>query len=149
MIRFTQPVHSFFQVILCVLAAVASGICYGLQRRLLLWRRRGWEVVGDRIWKHLGRYSGWMCTGSVAGAVAFAVRMHASTIFFETQVPGITDKQSYALKAPMDRYNSVFRIFFFVHRLGVIFAMNLLLRRVSDHASHRSPLSLNSVSANL
>jgi hypothetical protein len=46
-----------------------SGVCCGLQRRLLLWRRRGWEVVGDRTWKHLGKYSGWMCVGCVAGAM--------------------------------------------------------------------------------
>ena len=54
----TRPADSRSQVALFACAAVMSGVCCGLQRRLLLWRRRGWEVVGDRICKHLGKYSG-------------------------------------------------------------------------------------------
>ena len=118
-----------------------SGVCYGLQRRLLLWRRRGWEVVGDRIWKHLGRFSGWMCAGGVAGAVAFALRMVAAELglIFEFDIVGVTDRQRYELQASFYSYVAAFSIFYFAHLLCVIFAMNMLLRRVSDHASHRSP----------
>ena len=114
-----------------------SGVCCGLQRRLLLWRRRGWEVVGDRIWKHLGTYSGWMCAGCAAGVVIFAVFLHADYVFSELRVPGILNRRKYEFKASYTR--QYYAIFFFapVELLCTIFAMNMLLRRVSDHASHR------------
>jgi hypothetical protein len=115
-----------------------GGICYGLQRRLLLWRRRGrdWEVVGDRIWKHLRKFSGWMCTGCAAGVVIYAANMRANDLFFESRIPGIADVQRYELSASFDRSRAVVRIFFTVQLSCFIFAMNLLLRRLSDHASH-------------
>jgi hypothetical protein len=114
-----------------------SGICCGLQRRLLLWRRRGWEVVGDRIWEHLGTYSGWMCACCVAGVVMFAAFLQADYELSESQVPGIPDRRKYEFQASYARL--VDGIYFFspVQLMCTIFAMNLLLRRVSDHASHR------------
>ena len=114
-----------------------SGICCGLQRRLLLWRRRDWEVVGDRIWTRLGTYSGWMCAGCAAGAVIFAVFLHANYVLSESQVPGISDRRQYELNATLQRHTSASYFFSPVELLCTIFAMNMLLRRVSDHASHR------------
>lgn len=38
------------------LAGIIAGFVWALQRRLLLWRRRGWDIVGDKIWEHMGRY---------------------------------------------------------------------------------------------
>ena len=114
-----------------------SGVCCGLQRRLLLWRRRDWEVVGDRIWKHLGTYSGWMCTGCAAGVVIFAVLFFADYAQSKLQVPGILDRQQYELKALYGRLVGSTYFFSAVEPLCTIFAMNMLLRRVSDHASHR------------
>ena len=114
-----------------------SGICCGLQRRLLLWRRRGWEVVGDRIWTHLGTYSGWMCAGCAAGVVLFAVFLHADYVYSESRVPGISDRREYELNATLQRHTSASYFFSPVELLCTIFAMNMLLRRVSDHASHR------------
>ncbi len=132
----TRIAHSFSQVSLFAFAAVASGICYGLQRRLLLWRRRGWEVVGDRIWQHLGEFSSWMCAGCVAGAVAFSANIFADSSFYKLDVIGATDRQGFELKASSDRHFAVVHAFFSVQLLCIIFAMNMLLRRVSDHASH-------------
>ena len=125
------------QVFMFASAAVTSGVCYGLQRRLLLWRRRGWEVVGDRIWKHLGTYSGWMCAGCVAGVVTFPVFLHADYVLSESRVLGISDRQKYELNASYKRFLGATYCFSPVELLCTIFAMNLLLRRVSDHASHR------------
>ena len=125
------------QITLYGLAAVMSGICCGLQRRLLLWRRRGWEVVGDRIWTHLGTYSGWMCAGCAAGVVAFALNMRRLILLSEYEVPGIPNHQKYELFASIGRHFGAVQIFFSVTFLCTIFAMNMLLRRVSDHASHR------------
>ena len=122
-----------------------SGICCGLQRRLLLWRRRGWEVVGDRTWKHLGKYSGWMCVGCVAGAVAFAINMRNRALQYESEsllrnppeAPSVLDRQYFELTASRWRHSGVFHTFYSMQLLCTIFAMNMLLRRVSDHASHR------------
>ena len=114
-----------------------SGVCCGLQRRLLLWRRCGREVVGDRIWKHLGTYSGWMCAGCAAGVVIFSVFLHAIYVLSESQVPGISDGRKYELYASYGRHIYAIYLFSPVELLCTIFAMNMLLRRVSDHASHR------------
>ena len=114
-----------------------SGVCCGLQRRLLLWRRRGWEVVGDRTWEHLGTYSGWMCAGCAAGVVTFALNMRRLTLFDESRVPGISDRRKYELLASSGRHIGAIYFFAPVELLCTIFAMNMLLRRVSDHASHR------------
>ncbi len=133
----TRPADSRSQVALFASAAVMSGVCCGLQRRLLLWRRCGREVVGDRIWKHLGTYSGWMCTGCAAGTVAFAVVLQGNYELYESRVPGISDRRKYELNASFGRH--IYASYFFspVELLCTIFAMNMLLRRVSDHASHR------------
>ena len=114
-----------------------SGVCCGLQRRLLLWRRRGWEVVGDRIWEHLGSYSGWMCAGCAAGVVTFAVLLHADYLSSESRVLGISDRRKYELDASYVLHIDGLYFFSPVELLCTIFAMNMLLRRVSDHASHR------------
>ncbi len=120
------------------LAAVMSGVCWGLQRRLLLWRRSGKEVVGDRSWKHLGRYSGWMCVGCAAGAVSFASRVRAFVSIAEAEeVPGLSSRQKFELQSSAFRYFSVNIALYPIQFLCVIFAMNMLLRRVADHASHR------------
>jgi hypothetical protein len=119
------------------IAALLSGICCGLQRRLLLWRRRGWEVVGDRSWNELGKFSGWMCGGSVAGVFAIALRMRFFTLLYRGDTPDITHREKSELTAASLRHLAAFGIFYSVMLLCVIFAMNMLLRRVSDHASHR------------
>ena len=133
----TRPAYSRSQVALFTSAAVMSGVCYGLQRRLLLWRRRGWEVVGDRIWKHLSTYSGWMCAGCAAGVVASAITLRGISPLLESQVPGIPDRQKYDFEISYEKHVGASSFFSPVQLLCTIFAMNMLLRRVSDHASHR------------
>jgi hypothetical protein len=131
------PTNSCSKVLLYALAAVISGICFGLQRRLLLWRRRGWEVVGDRTWKNMGRFSGWMCAGCCAGAISFAARMRAAIFISEAEeAPGISQRQRFEFQASGFRYFSVNIIFYPIQFLCIIYAMSMLLRRVSDHASH-------------
>jgi hypothetical protein len=117
-------------------AALFSGICCGLQRRLLLWRRRGWEVVGDRTWNDLGKFSGWMCGGSVSGVFALAFRMYFFTFLYRGDLTDFT-VEDFPFKVLSLRHLAAFGIFYSVMLLCVIFAMNMLLRRVSDHASHR------------
>ena len=94
-------------------------------------------MVGDRIWTHLGTYSGWMCAGCAAGVVTFALNMRRLILLSETLVPGISDRRNYELFASYGRFLSAMFYFYPVELLCTIFAMNMLLRRVSDHASHR------------
>ena len=144
------------QVSLYAVTMLLSAACYLLNYRLLLWRRGGKEVVGDRIWKHLPRFSGWLCAGFAAGVVAFAFKMPAQNSLYDARnlldasgTVGINAivcnvsradtnrRQYYEITANLPRYSAVTDIFYPVQLLCTIFAMNMLLRRVSDHASHR------------
>jgi hypothetical protein len=112
--------------------------CYLLEYRLLLWRRSGKEVEGDRIWKNLRHFSGWMCAGCVAGVVSFSLLSRGRSLVYElrTNSPDITRRRSYELLAQMLRHFLSFDFFYSLHLLCAIYALNMLLRRVSDHASH-------------
>jgi hypothetical protein len=127
------------------LASVLSAVFFLLDYRLLLWRRRGVEVDGDRIWNDLRLFSGWMCAGCVAGIVVFVLSMHGRNLAYETRVlgfgyesiySGMNPRQQYLLRASSLQYFAARDIFYPIHLLCVISAMITLLRRVSDHASH-------------
>ncbi len=122
------------QISMFALAAVCAAVFYLLDYRLLRWRIAGKEVDGDRVWKNLRRFSSWMFAGCVAGAVAFAAWMQWR--YFDYESTEFSGRQFYVLQASSGRYYVVFHIFYPVQLLCVIFAMNTLLRRVSDHASH-------------
>jgi hypothetical protein len=134
-----QPSNSMLQVLLYAMTAVLGGFVWGLQRRLLLWRRRGWEIVGDRTWKNMGQFSGWMCAGCIAGAIAFVIRLHGYTLIYDSRITGIPKRQFYEPLASKERHFIAFDLFYPASITCITFAMNMLLRRVSDHASHRYP----------
>jgi hypothetical protein len=116
-------------------SAVSSAIVYLLEYRLLRWRLSGKEVEGDRIWDNLRGYSGWMCAGCLAGIITLSTRMQSFNLDNAAR-GGLSDAQLYELEATSHRYIAASSFFLPVHLLCVIFAMNLVLRRVSDHASH-------------
>ncbi len=124
-----------------------SAIFFLLDYRLLLWRRSGKEVDGDRVWKNLRMFSSWMCAGCLAGAIAFVTHLqwrnfeYAALFALGNFEYGALDsrisrRQFYELQASANRWYAAFNIFYPVHRLCITHAMNTLLRRVSDHASH-------------
>jgi hypothetical protein len=106
------------------LTAVLSAIFYLLELRLLRWRLNGREIDGDRIWRNLRAFSGWVSAGCFAGVVAFSLQMRSLDLEFDSML------------ALAYRYSASSHVFVSVHFLCVIASMNLLLRRVSDHASH-------------
>ena len=55
---------------------------------------------------------------------------------YESFVPGLAPREFYELTATSYRYYTAYHIFLPLHLLCAIFAANMLLRRVSDHASH-------------
>ena len=127
------------QISIFASAAVFSAVCYLLEYRLLRWRRTGKEVKGDRIWKNLRRFSGWMCAGCIAGTIAFSAWMQWRTDAYRwASISSEASKRRvyYELQSSSNRYYVAFHIFYPVAQLCVIFALNMLLRRVSDHASH-------------
>ena len=136
------------QIATLVSAAVISAICWLLDYRLLRWRIIGKEVEGDKIWKNLRRFSGWTCAGCIAGAVACIAFMQFRDFDFESYAGKVSrdsptgtnfiviDRFYLATQASSFRYFIVFNVFQPLHIICVVFAWNMLLRRVSDHASH-------------
>ncbi len=124
------------QISAYAIAAVLSATFYLLDYRLLLWRLSGKEVDGDRVWKNLRRFSGWMFAGCVAGVVLFSCLLQSETFLYDSREPGITDRHRYERASASPSLNVGFEIFYPVQQLCFIYALNTLLRRVSDHASH-------------
>ena len=88
------------------------------------------------MWEQLGWFSGLVCAGSVAGAVAWGASMPDLALDYEAQAPTATAQQSYALFASSDRWYAVFNILYPVEFLCLIMAKVMLLGRLSNHASH-------------
>ena len=88
------------------------------------------------MWEQLGWFSGLMCAGSVAGAVAWGAFMQGNALQYESDAPTVTAQQGYALLASSNRWGAVFLIFYPVEFLCLIMAKVMLLGRLSNHASH-------------
>jgi hypothetical protein len=88
------------------------------------------------MWVQLGWFSGLVCAGSVAGAVAWGARMPAFALFFEARAPDVIPQKKYALLAYQYRWFAVYVILYPVEFLCLIIAKLMLLGRLSNHASH-------------
>jgi hypothetical protein len=63
--------------------------------------------------------------------------MHWYASFRDSKGQGVSRRQYYELEASALKNLVAFSLFYPVQLACIVFAMNLLLRRVSDHASHR------------
>jgi hypothetical protein len=125
------------QVVLSASAALLSAIFWSLEYRLLLWRQRGIEVVGDQIWNELRRFSGWMFAGCVAGSVAMAARLQGNFFRYESQIPERNSRKLYyELRGPYERFFVATEILYPLMFLCAMHCMCMVLIRVSDHTSH-------------
>ena len=70
------------------------------------------------------------------GVVYIALVMLSNNAQFESRAIGITRRREYELRASASRYSSSASFFYPVSLLCAIYCLNMLLRRVSDHASH-------------
>ncbi len=93
-------------------------------------------MEGDRVWKNLRRFSGCVFASCVAGVIFFSFLLQARNFFYDSLEPGITDRQFYERASAVRSLSVGLDIFFPVQQLCFIYALNTLLRRVSDHASH-------------
>ena len=88
------------------------------------------------MWVQLGWFSGLVCAGSVAGAVAWGAYMQTNALDYEGNTPTVTTQQFFALLASSNRWGAVFHILYPVEFLCLIMAKVMLLGRLSNHASH-------------
>ncbi len=91
---------------------------------------------GDRVWKNLRRFSGWIFASCVAGIVSFSCLLQSQTFSYDSREPAITRRQVYERVSAYQSLFVAFDTFFPVQLLCFVYALNTLLRRVSDHASH-------------
>ncbi len=124
------------QISVFAFTAIFSGVWYGLWLRLQLQRRSGIEVDGDMIWRDLGRFAVSICSSSVAGVVYSFAQMQIFLSRSEADSFSITDRRHYELQARSFRHATVDYFFQGVQIVFVINALNKLVLRVSDHASH-------------
>ncbi len=81
------------QIASFALTALFSGFWFVLWARPKLWTSTKKESVGwdqKRIWGKLGWFSGLVCAGSMAGAVAWYAQMKFNDLYYEANAPGIT-----------------------------------------------------------
>jgi len=125
------------QVASFALTALFSGVWFALwaRRRILL--RRGGDVAGnDRVWRHLGWFSGLICAGSVVGTAAWVVSIQQNNFYFQSmfQSQGYTSRQHYVLDASSFRFNAIFLALYPVEFLCLIVPKLMLLGRLADNA---------------
>ena len=93
------------------------------------------EVDGDMIWRSLGLLSASICASGVAGVISWSAWMRHVVLFLE--IPGAGSlRRKYELQAISLQWMIAFVFFYGVYIVWVIFALNLIVRRVSDHVSH-------------
>ena len=90
----------------------------------------------DRVWRHLGWFSGLICAGSVVGTAAWVVSIQQNNFFFQSvfQSQGYTSRQHYVLDASSFRFNAIFLALYPVEFLCLIVPKLMLLSRLADNA---------------
>jgi hypothetical protein len=134
--HFASLAHTVQQISACAFSALFSATFFLLDYRLLLWRRSGKQVDGDRVWKNLRRFSGCMFASCVAGIISFSFNLQSATFFHDAFEPGITRRRSFERFSAFSFLLIPVDIFLPVQLLCFICALMTLLQRVSDHASH-------------
>ena len=104
-----------------------------------------WARAGgfEGAWRQLGLFSGMVCVGSVAGAVAWGVNMQALVLFYE---PAVSRRQRYTLVASAYRLETVFLIFYSFEFLCLIMCKIMLLGRLATNAAQSSQADVTEMS---
>jgi hypothetical protein len=102
---------------------------------LQLQRRSGIEIDGDVIWRDFGRFAGSICASSVAGVVYSFAHIQRDLLRTEARTVTIPERH-FELQALQERNSTVGYVFQGIQFVCVVFALNKLVLRVSDHASH-------------
>ena len=114
------------QVVLFVLSALYSGVWY------LRWAIGG---AKKRMWPLLGWFSGLMCLGSVAGAVAYGASMQSGYFTVESSIPGVEYQKSLTLSASAAQWNAIYYIMYPLEFLCMIIPKLMTLGRLTNIAT--------------
>jgi len=115
------------QIVSFALSAVYSGI----------WFSR-WAIHGvkRRMWVQLGWFSGLVCAGSVAGAVAWGTRMQRRTAEYKFKAAGSsTPRHYYVTCSTTYRLDAAFFIVYGLEFLCLIIPKIIMLRRLTNNAT--------------
>ena len=115
------------QIVSFALSAVYSGIWF------LRWAIHG---VKRRMWVQLGWFSGLVCAGSVAGAVAWGARMQRRTAEYKFKAAGSsTPRHYYVTYSTTYRLDAAFFIVYGLEFLCLIIPKLIMLRRLTNNAT--------------
>ena len=89
----------------------------------------------ERIWPGLGWFSGLMCVGSVAGAVAWGALMQSNVLYYE---PSATSQLQYALNASLYRWFAAFNVLYGLEFLCFIIPKLMMLGRLTENTTGSS-----------
>ena len=121
------------QVVSFVIAAIYSGA----------WCLRWVKASGkEGTWAQLGLFSGMVCVGSIAGAVAWVVNIPSNDLIYEANSLAITRRQSYTLAAASFRSISVFLILYGLEFFCLIISKLMLLGRLAASAVDSSQVNV-------
>jgi hypothetical protein len=98
------------------------------------------------MWGLLGLFSGMLCVGSVAGALAWIAALQSNSTGYERHAPGISRQQSYALHASNFRWYAGFLVFYSVEFLCLVVCKLMLLGRLVGNARHSSQAEVTGMS---
>ena len=120
------------QVVSFALSAVYS--CLWFTR----WAR---DSVKNRMWPQLGWFSGLVCVGSVAGAVAWGANAESYSLVYQAETPGLNEllsrRQSYALLSSQTRWYAAFVTLYGLEFLCFIVPKLIMLGRLTNNAARR------------
>lgn len=87
------------------------------------------------IWRDFGRFAGSICASSVAGVIYSFAHIQRDLLRTEARIVRIPERR-FELQALENRNATVVYVFQGIQFVCVVFALNKLVLRVSDHASH-------------
>ena len=90
------------------------------------------------MWPLLGRFSGFMCIGSLAGAVAWGTIMQSNDLYYDAEVPTSSCQQFDSLHASANRYLAVFFVTYGLEFICLIIPKLFLLDRLTNDAMRSS-----------
>ena len=100
--------------------------------------RKNYGLAGeDRIWPGLGWFSGLVCVGSAAGAVAWSARMQRDSFFYQHFAE---PRHVYSQNASVRRWNALFNIMYGIEFLCLVIPKLMMLGRLMENTAGRSQI---------
>lgn len=106
--------------------------------KLNRWRRGdGFDIWNDRVWSKFGTYSALVCTSGLLGALHAVFNTLAKKSIIESRASSVAEKAMNEWRAAYWSNNAGLVAMRSLQFVSYITSLNMLLFRVSRHASHR------------